>query len=281
MDHTQRVINYYEATHIDYRVLWAGSGNRALHFGYYDERAKNHRASLARMNEILAEAVHISGSDRILDAGCGYGGSAMWLAATYGCPVDGVTLTPLHAQKAERYVKERGLEEKVKIFEGDFTELPFTEKSYDVYWAHESLVHASNLDVVLKEAARLLKPGGRIVIAEYTLRESPPLDDSEREYIKPWLGGWAMPKLLTRGEYTQALEKAGFTDIHMRDVTENVRPSLRRLEILSVLNYPIALFIAPFFFRKERLENYYASWRQIKALKKGLWAYSIIVAERS
>ncbi|MHB1087016.1 MAG: hypothetical protein ACYCZ0_04700, partial [Minisyncoccota bacterium] len=132
--------------------------------------------------------------------------------------------------------------------------------------------------VVLDEAHRVHKFSGRIVIAEYTLRDD--LTNTEREFLAPWLDGWAMPGLLTRGEYQHELENSGFKNIQIRDATENIRPSLRRLEILSILNYPIALCIAPLFFRKERLENYYASWRRIHALKKGLWEYSIIVAEK-
>ncbi|TSC61401.1 MAG: UbiE/COQ5 family methyltransferase [Parcubacteria group bacterium Athens0416_74] len=278
MNHTQRVIQYYDATHIDYRALWTGGDNRDVHFGYYDEKARTHRQALARLNEVLAEAARISQEDMVLDAGCGYGGSAMWLAETYGCNVEGITLSPLQAERGKRYIHERHLEQKVRITEGDYSALPYDSAHFDIYWAVESLVHAKDRRVVLDEAHRVLKLGGRIVIAEYTLRDD--LTNTEREFLAPWLDGWAMPGLLTRGEYKHELENSGFKNIQIRDATENIRPSLRRLEILSILNYPIALCIAPLFFRKERLENYYASWRQIHALKKGLWEYSIIVADK-
>jgi hypothetical protein len=106
------------------------------------------------------------------------------------------------------------------------------------------------------------------------------LNESEKKYLKPWLDGWAMPRLLTSLQMKQLLAEAGFEDIEIVDITEHVKPSLRRLEILSILNYPIALCIAPFFFRKERVNNYWASWRQIRALKKGLWKYSVITARK-
>ena len=280
MNQKQRVINYYEATHIDYRALWTGSDNRAVHFGYYDAQARNHGSALLRMNEVLAESVHITSTDTVLDAGCGYGGSAMWLAQKYGCRVTGITVSPLQAQKGQRYVRERGLEKIVKVLEDDYSNLNFKEDYFDVYWALESLVHAEDRDRVLEEAYRVLKPGGRIVIAEYTLRDDPMLTKAEQEYLTPWLRGWAMPKLLTGKVFVEALERGGFQEIRVQDATEHVRPSLRRLEILSVLNYPIALFIAPLFFRKERLENYYGFRRQINAFKKNMWHYSIITARK-
>jgi tocopherol O-methyltransferase len=279
MEHKQRIINYYDATHIDYRVFWTGGDNRAVHFGYYDDRTQDHSSALARMNEVLAEAAGIAREDVVIDAGCGYGGSAMWLAEAYGCDVTGITLSPLQAAKGQRYVQERGLSDKVRIREGDYSDLGYKNGFFSVYWALESLVHAEDRKRVIAEANRVLKPDGRIAIAEYTLRSG--LSPSEKSYLMPWLNGWAMPGLLTREEYAKHLEEGGFMDIQIRDATEHVRPSLRRLEILNILNYPIALFVAPLFFRKERLENYYGSWRQINALKKGLWQYSIITARKA
>ncbi len=280
MNHKQRVIDYYDATHIDYRALWTGNDNPAVHFGYYDKRSTNHKRAIMRMNEILAESVQVKASDTVLDAGCGYGGSSMWLARTYGCHATGVTLSPLQTTKAREYIQERHLAGSVEVVEGDYAHLIFKDGSFDIYWALESLVHAEDRKRVIAEMYRVLKRGGRTVIAEYTLRNDPPLGDAEKKYIEPWLQGWAMPRLLTPEEHIEGLAQAGFKDIQVRDITAHVSPSLRRLEILCILHYPIALLIAPFFFRKERSANYHASWRQIRALKKGLWRYSIITAHK-
>lgn len=280
MNHKQKVINYYNATHIDYRALWTGTDDLAVHFGYYDERATNHREALMRINEVLADLITVSSEDKVLDAGCGYGGSAMWLAENFGSEVTGITLSPLQAAKGQRYVAERGLQSKVRILEGDYSNLPFQDETFDVYWALESWVHAENRQRVYAEAMRVLKPNGRIVIAEYTVRENPPLSGSERAYLEPWITGWAMQPLKTPTELTSELSQVGFSNIKLQDATEHVKPSLKRLEILSILNYPIALFVGPLFFRPERLQNYYGSWRQINALKKGLWKYSIVTARK-
>jgi tocopherol O-methyltransferase len=184
MKHSDRVLNYYNATYLDYRVLWSGSADRAIHFGYYDEKAKNHRAAVIRLNEVLASKVGIQNTDTVLDAGCGYGGSALWLAKHLGCSVTGITLVPFQVEKGQRYAKERGLDANVQIFEMDFSHTSFPKESFEVYWALESLVHAENRDTVLLEASRVLKPNGRIVIAEYTLRENPPLASHEKSIYR-------------------------------------------------------------------------------------------------
>lgn len=281
MDKKEDVIKYFDSTYIDYRVLWMNAGNRSMHFGYYDNEVKSHDAALLSMNKTLAQAAGVTRSDRVLDAGCGYGESALWLAEKIGCVVTGITLVPLQAQKGKRIVKERRREDKVKIIEGDFTNLPFPDSSFSVYWALESIVHATDRIKVFQEAFRVLSPGGRIVMAEYTLREKPKLTESESSYLKPWLAGWAMPSLHSPSYYINALTSIGFADVQITDISSRVAPSLRRLEILSWLMYPIALIIAPIFFKPERLKNYYASCRQIQAFKKGLWRYSLITARKA
>ena len=280
MEHKEKILRYYNATYIDYRALWTGKSDRAVHFGYYDSKATKHRDALLRLNAVLADSVHITEKDNVLDAGCGYGGSAMWLAENIGCDVIGITLVPPQVLKGQRYVKERNLEGKVNILEMDFTQTIFPDEAFDVYWAIESLVHTEDRQKVFDEAFRILKKDGRIAIAEFTLREHPPLSNSEREYMKPWTSGWAMPSLLTPTELRDGLLKSGFSNIKVTDVTPHIKPSLRRLEVLSILNFPIAILIAPFFFRRERLENYYGSWRQISALRKELWTYSIVTAQK-
>ena len=183
MEHRTKILNYYNATHIDYRALWVGSNARAVHFGYYDEKATKHHDALLRLNEILATVARITTNDSVLDAGCGYGGSAMWLAEQVGCHVTGITLVPLQVAKGQRYVKERGLEDKANIREMDYAAISFPNGSFTVYWALESLVHAEDRQKVCSEAFRVLKKGGRIVIAEYTLREDPPLSAKERQAL--------------------------------------------------------------------------------------------------
>ena len=235
MNHNQKVVNYYDATHIDYRALWTGSYDRAVHFGYYDNKTKNHSKALIRMNHELAESVKIKATDIILDSGCGYGGSAMWLAENYGCKVTGVTISPLQVRKAQKYIEERNLGNRVTVLEKDFMNTHLTDNSFTVYWALESLVHAEDRPGVLKEAYRLLQPNGRIVISEYLFRESPTLSQSETAYMEPWLLGWAMPKLLTKSEFITELMQAGFKKIIFKYII------LTLLEILLFRRYNIVL----------------------------------------
>lgn len=276
-----KVNNYYDSTVIDYKIVWTGSRDLAMHFGYYDDGVKSHEDSLMKMNEVLAKFANISKDDRVLDAGCGYGGSAIWLAKNIGCEIVGLTVVPYQVQEAEKCAKRYALSDKVSFKAEDYAHTSLPSNSFTVIWGLESIVHAESKKDFVGEAHRLLKFGGRILISEYMLRESPPLSDDEKKVIYPWLKGWAMPSLLTPGEYKSLLTNAGLKNIKIRDLTENVQQSLRRLEKLSNFGLPFANLLYKLrIINTEHYGNFEASVAQSKALKMGLWRYIVITAEK-
>src|ERR1700737_2774808 len=103
-----RISDYYDETWLDYRMLWLRPENRAIHFGYWDEHTRSHAQSLLDMNRVLATHLGIRSGQRILDAGCGVGGSAIWLAKTYGGEGVGITPVPTQAARPHPSPQERG-----------------------------------------------------------------------------------------------------------------------------------------------------------------------------
>src|SRR5690606_9820412 len=116
-----KIKTYYDKTRWDYRMFWFRSKqNRALHFGYFDSGVQRHRDSLANLNQILTDKVGINSSDYVLDAGCGQGGSALWLAAHYACRVEGVTIVPHQVIIAEKDAFRKGLTDHVNFSLQDY-----------------------------------------------------------------------------------------------------------------------------------------------------------------
>lgn len=275
------MVDYYHATVLDYKLLWTGPRDLAMHFGYYECGTETHEESLLKMNEILARYAKIGPRDRVLDAGCGYGGSALWLVEKIGCSVVGVNVVPYQVAQAAAAAKKRGVAGRVRFERADYTALPFPDKSFDVIWGLESIVHAENKRNFIREAFRLLDNGGRILLSEYMLRESPPLSPEEKEKLWPWLEGWAMPGLLTPSEYQALLEEEGFSGTQVYDITRFVEPSLRRLGKMSRFSLPVAKWFRRLaLFSKEHLDNVRASDLQFKALKEGLWRYTVVTASK-
>jgi tocopherol O-methyltransferase len=283
-DQHARVIQYYESTQGDYKRFWLSKRDWAIHFGYYDAHVRSHPESLLRMNAVLAQHAQIGMHDRVLDAGCGYGGSSLWLAEQIGCKVVGISVVPSQVQQAREIAHQRGLSHLVGFEAMDFCATTFPDSSFDVAWFLESAVHAQQKDAVITEAGRLLRPGGRLVIAEYMLREH--LTQEEYQQFSAWLSGWAMPGLLEVDAYRHLLKHAGFRVEICQDITEYVRPSIEHLGKLRLPTLPWARVITWVgkglsrlrLYSKDRLDNVEAGICMSKLLRQGMWRYVLLCA---
>lgn len=277
---TAATIAYYEQTLFDYRTVWQNRRNLAFHFGFHDDEHRGHAEALENTNRTLARIGGIRAGDRVLDAGCGLGGSSFWLAQFLGARVLGITLAQSQVDEASRIAARRGLADKVRFERADFTSTPFPTSSFDVVWAVESLCHAEAKGRFYREAARLLRPGGRLVIAEF-IRTTRRLDPHAERVVREWLDGWAIPDLDTEREHIDAAAAAGFSDISLRDCTIFTRPSLRRLYRMAALAGPINEALYRLRVRSQtQHRNVIASVRQYQALGTDSWFYGVLSATR-
>ncbi|PIR44424.1 MAG: hypothetical protein COV10_04775 [Candidatus Vogelbacteria bacterium CG10_big_fil_rev_8_21_14_0_10_51_16] len=196
--HHAKVNDYYHSTALDYWVFWLNRKNLGIHFGYWDETIQTQHQSLLKLNEVLAKRATVKKEDRVLDAGCGYGGSLLWLADNVGCSGVGVSIVDFHTARARKNAKARKIDDRVQFMTQDFAATEFPDESFDVFWAIESVVHAPDKDKVVAEAYRLLRPGGRLIMAEY-ISEREAFDDEIKRKIREWQDAWAMPAFFTRG----------------------------------------------------------------------------------
>ncbi len=264
---------YYEGTYWDYRVVWTGRQNLACHFGFYDQSTRSHQASLARANEVVAEAAGLTRGGRVLDAGCGLGGTSLWLAENIGASVLGVSLSDRQVSRAQRAARERGIDGSVKFQKADFTSVDAPDSSFDAVIAIESLCHLADKRRFFDEAIRLLRPGGRVVVADF-MRTRSDQDDDDRQIMEEWRDGWSMSDLGTPDDHIAAASAAGFAETMASDVTDNVRPSLRRLYLLTYLGLPLSILFRGMSIRNEHgHRNVIASRRQFQALNRNLWRY--------
>jgi cyclopropane fatty-acyl-phospholipid synthase-like methyltransferase len=141
------------------------------HLGYFygDEDTATVEEAARRLTLKVADTLGLRLGEHLLDAGCGIGAPATLIAAETGAQVTGVTISPVEAGNATARATASGLSDQVKFEVGDFHALPFPEGHFDAVIAMESLMHAIDLDKVLLEFLRVLRPGGRIAISETTM----------------------------------------------------------------------------------------------------------------
>ena len=276
VNYKKSIIDYYDATRLDYRVLWLSDKNRAVHFGYYDKGIKDHGEALLNMNRVMATKAGIKDGDIVLDAGCGQGGSAVWLAEQVDVQVTGVTLVPHQVEKAERLARESGVNDRVSFFEKDYTDTGFADESYTVIWACESLCHALHKKDFYDEAYRLLKPGGRLICAEY-FRTRRPLTDAGEALLSEWLDGWSINDIDTMEEHIQNAKRSGFIEPAVEDITSYTEPSLRHLHSMSSKLWGLGRLLKKIGLRNDvNHGNHYSSIKQYEALKEELWRYGLL-----
>src|SRR5215203_2954382 len=137
-DHVRKLVAYFEDTKRDYRLWWMTSTALAMHFGYYYEKTRHHAEALVNMNRELATRAGLQGGDRVLDAGCGVGGSTIWLARELGTRVVGVNVVPGDVERGRGYARRRNVADLVTFELQDMTRTNFPDESFDVVWAIES-----------------------------------------------------------------------------------------------------------------------------------------------
>jgi cyclopropane fatty-acyl-phospholipid synthase-like methyltransferase len=146
------------------------------------------------------------------------------MAKNYNNKMTAITISKQQAEYARQHSKRQGVADKIEFEVSDFCNTPFKDESFDVIWGLESVCHALNKGDFLKEAYRLLRPGGRIVVCDgFILRRE--FNDSEWSDIVTCLNGWAVPNLCSRDEFSQLLTDNRFQETAYQDITKETMPS--------------------------------------------------------
>jgi tocopherol O-methyltransferase len=272
------IVTYYDSCYWDYRFAWANSRNLALHYGYWDSHTRSHSASLLKMNQVLAEHIGISETDYILDAGCGLGGSAIWLAENYGARVLGITLSQKQVDQANRFAKKRGVAGRVKFQSADFCQTPFDDACFDVVWGLESVCYAVHKQAFIAESYRLLKKGGRLVVADgFANRRE--FTEKEWRIVITCLNGWSVPNLATPDEIQRYVRDSGFSNIVFRDISKYTLRSAKHMYRTALITYPLQKISRLMRLRSDvQNANYLAGLYQYQLMKNGISGYGILSA---
>ena len=168
----------------------------------------------------------------------------------------------------------------VEFLKKDFLDTGFKENYFDVVWGLESICYAEDKRDFIQEAYRILKPGGRLIVADgFLVKEQ--LNQEENILIKKWLDGWIVPNLAGISQFNEYLEDNKFKNIKFSDIGNNVMPSSIRIYRCAAYGLGLWKFLRLIRIKSEMQVNHLIGGiYQHKTLKTGLWTYGIFYAEK-
>jgi len=153
---------------------------------------------------------------KVLDVGCGIGGSAFYMAETYGALVTGVDLSTNMVSIADGYRAQSaaGVKFRVQFHVEDATTMEYPRDFFDVIYSRDTILHIADKEALFRKFFSALKPGGVLLITDYCRGEGEG-SQAFKEYVKQ--RGY---NLLTVPEYGATLQRAGFSDVEAVDNTK-------------------------------------------------------------
>jgi microcystin synthetase protein McyJ len=195
-----------------------------LNLGYW-ESARYYPDAAQALATLLAEAAALGPNDELLDVGFGFAEQDLYWLQRYDVKrITGVNITQMQVEHARKRVTERGLGERIDLKVGSATELPFEAGSFDKVTALECAHHFDTREQFFKEAFRVLRPGGRLALADglpFPGRKPPNLVN--RISLRRWC--YPLANYYDRDEYKKKLLSVGFSSVSYRSIRNHVFPA--------------------------------------------------------
>ncbi|MGL5063739.1 MAG: methyltransferase domain-containing protein [Microcoleus sp.] len=262
----QQIQQFYDSS----SGLWEQVWGEHMHHGYYGPdgnlQKERRQAQIDLIEEMLAWAgvpseTGLSEPYRILDVGCGIGGSTLYLTEKFGSALGnnlsdervdrdstrssvhsnqsgdriaatGITLSPVQANRATERAKIAGMASNVNFLVADALNMPFADESFDLVWSLESGEHMPDKIKFLQECCRVLKPGGTLILATWCHRPVGEvagellgeLTDAERKELAEIYRVYALPYVISLPEYAEITRNLPFTSVRTADWSKAVAP---------------------------------------------------------
>ncbi|KAK1996429.1 methyltransferase domain-containing protein [Colletotrichum falcatum] len=226
-----RIKLHYDLASDYYLSLWG----EHIHHGYWEDGSETKEQAQVKLIQLLLKLSNVGQNSKVLDVGCGIGGTSRYLASTLGCSVTGITISTKQVEIASRLTEAESSKNsdkseaepdsdgfyhlgrgKVRFIEldaekmGDF--FAAEGGSFDSVWISEALSHFPNKALFFENTYKVLKPGGKLALADWFKAENISETDFAND-IKPIEDGMLLPPLCTQQGYVDLATGAGLSTV--------------------------------------------------------------------
>lgn len=212
----QTARDYYNSSDADafYHSVWGGTD---IHVGLYHEPDDDIAEASRRTVERMAGMLELAPDVEVIDIGSGYGGSARFLARTYGCRVTCLNLSEVENERNRAMNRAAGLDHLIEVVDGSFEDIPAQDNGFDVVWSQDALLHSGDRPRVLEEVVRVLRPGGRFVFTDPMAA-----DGASPEALRPILDRLHLDTMATPGFYAAEARRIGLSEVGFDDLSPHL-----------------------------------------------------------
>ncbi len=263
-----KIIEHYDVVSPYYHKLWG----EHLHHGYWIRGDESKEQAQQQLIEHLARLAKIPQGAAILDVGCGFGASSVYLCKQFGATSTGITISPVQVEMANAAAARERADARFCLMDAEAMSF---EKPFDVLWSVESISHYHDRKKFFDSAAKLLKPGGIFALTDWF--KKPELSHAEvRKYINPIEQGMFV-RLEEIGDYEEFLRSNGMEILRREELTKHcARTWDVCLEIIGD-----AAFWALAAKQGRNFVRYLNSFRAMRAgFSSGSFVYGLLVARK-
>jgi tocopherol O-methyltransferase len=210
----EQIIHHYDELSPYYRDIWGVH----IHHGYWRTGTESKEEAQEQLIRELVSRAKIANNTRILDVGCGLGGTAVYLSKTLGANVTGITISPTQVEIGNNLAKHCGSDVRLLLMDAEALEM---EERFDVVWSVEAISHLSDKPACFRSIAQVLASGGTLVIADW-FRSSTATPAQDREFLEPIERAMLVPKLEVPKVYSDYITQAGLDVTCFEDLSANV-----------------------------------------------------------
>lgn len=267
----QRISQFWDNTSTAWQEIWG----KHFHHGYFESNDSIATAQEKLLVQI-AKLLNLSPDLKILDVGCGLGSSSIWLAQQFQAKVTGITISQKQIEIANQQAQTQNIKNVDFQLQDAHSLAQFADNSFDIVWALESCEQFYNKNLFIKQAQRVLKPNGQLMIATWCADREAFTGKLAQQYVKI-CRAFDTPYMPTLEHYQKILLKNHFTPTNILDWSSHVKDSwkigvlqLKKVSFLKLLKY-VSLHEINFLLKLKLMRNFF---------QEGYLRYGVFIARK-